>query len=708
MQTINAKCVRNPRDCTPSNDGDTFALIVASLQRTLMRLPPVVLGLCCATVVFAQSQPPAAPVSSATEGLQEIVVTARKQSERLQDVPISITAVSGATLEASGALTVADIAREVPGLNVVSVGPGQNQIIIRGVSSSGGVPTVGFYIDDTPIESPDNLAGSVMDPALFDLDRVEVLRGPQGTLYGASSMGGTVKYVTAQPDLMATQAYVKTMLSDTDGGGFNYGVSGLLNEPLIPGYVALRVNAFYLDEDGYIDRYPINPNNYLAALPGPVTNDINTESSYGMRVSLEIKPTENLSIKPWIWIQRTDLGAPFTIDDPPGSFQNLIQTRDVNEPITDKFGLAAITIDGNLPGVQLTSSTSYFDRLFDAVEDDSKVGYYYFSPVPQSYVYPLSYDNYFGDHDFTEEIRGSASAGPVHGLLGLFYLHTDNYTSTNLPIPAGYNAAFGTPFGNQTFYVSYASSQTVQKAVFGEINVDVTSKLQATVGARVFEVTQSVLGTTNGVFNGGFTESIGASKDTGTNPKYELSYHLTPDILAYATAAKGFRQGGPLTGLPANICDADLKAIGLSAFPTSFKADTLWNYELGAKSSWLDHRLTVNGAVYYIDWKNIQQLISLPTCGLAFTGNFGQAYSEGSELEIQYEPVPSLRLTLGAAYNEAELLSTVTGAQGQKGDTLEDAPKVGGVRFRGVSPGFGRGNLRLRALGFQHHIISVQ
>ena len=637
--------------------------------------------------VGAQYEPGNPPVSNSfsgslpasgsdKNGLSEIVVTARKQSERLQDVPMSITALSGATLQASGALTVADIAREVPGLNVVSVGPGQNQLIIRGVSSSGGVPTVGFYIDDTPIESPLNFqAGSAMDPELLDLERVEVLRGPQGTLYGASSMGGTVKYLTTQPDLTLTQGYVKTTLSDTDGGGFNYGVSGLLNEPVIPGYVALRMTAFYRHEDGYIDRYPIDPNNYLGALPGPVTKDVNTEKSYGARISVEIKPSEGFTITPWFWIQRTDSGSPFTIDEPPGNFDYLIQTRDVSEPVTDEMRLAALTIDGNIQALDLTSTTSYRDRLFDAIEDDSKVAYYYFSPVPQSYVYPLGFNNYFGDHDFTEEMRGSASVGPVHGLLGLFYLHTDNYQATNLPIPEGYNAAFGTPFGNQPFYVSYNSSRTVQKAVFGEINVDVTRKLQATVGARVFEVTQTYGTFANGVFNGGLTTGLGASKDNGTNPKFELSYHFTPDLLAYATAAKGFRQGGPLVGLPVSLCDADLKTIGLNGFPSSFKADTLWNYELGAKTAWLDHRLTVNAAVYYIDWTNIQQLIALPTCGYSFTGNFGKATSKGSEVEVQYEPVPALRFTLGAAYNDATLTSTISGAQGQPGDTLENAPR---------------------------------
>ena len=665
---------------------------LAGLVREIMRVSPLILTFGYTTLAGAQSAPEGAtstPVATsaravpdttgkgqaAAGGLEEIVVTARKETERLQDVPISITALSEQTLQRSGAETLADIGREVPGLNVVSNGPGQNQIFIRGVSSSAGTPTVGYYIDDTPIQSIGNLAGSAMDPALLDLSRVEVLRGPQGTLYGASSMGGTVKYVTQQPDLVATQATVNTSLSDTEGGGINYGVSGILNLPLISGSVALRALAFYRDQDGYIDRYPINPNNYLANLPAPETKDVNTEKTYGLRLSLEIKPSEAFSITPAVWIQHTDLGAPFTFDDPPGSFDNPIQARDVNEPITDKLALLSVTIEGNVQGVHLTSSTSYRDRYFNAIEDDSKVTYDFLSPVPQSYVYPSPFDNYFANHDFTEEIRGSGSVGIVHALMGIFYSHQDNFSTFNQPILPGYNAAFGTPFGDQPFYLSADSNDVVQKAAYGEINIDVTQRLQAIFGARVFTVSQHDYTWGTGVFNGGYAASGASSKDSGLNPKFELSYRLAPDILTYATAAKGFRQGGPLSGFPAHICTADLAAIGLGSPPSSFKADTLWNYELGAKTAWLDHRLTVNGAVYYINWNDVQQLISLPTCGVDFTGNFGSASSEGSELEIQYEPTSALRVTLGAAYNEAKLTSTVVGAQGRTGDTLENAPR---------------------------------
>jgi iron complex outermembrane recepter protein len=663
----------------------------------------VVLLLGCAGAGFAQTNSGAAANAGARgpepadDALPEVVVSARKVSERLQDVPMSITALSNETLQQSGAITIADIGREVPGLSVVSTGPGQNQLILRGLSSGGGDAMVGYYIDDTPISASSNIfQTNAMDAALFDLDRVEVLRGPQGTLYGSSSMGGTVRYITNQPDLTATHAAVKATLSGTESGGLNDEIDVLINQPIISGVAAVRADAFFRDYDGYIDRYATNPNNYLAVLPGPVEKNANTEKTYGARVAVDMHPLDSLTVTPSVYYQRTDLGAPFAFDAPPGSFSNPIQSGLVPEPYTDEAELYSLTVQGDVHEVHITSSTSYFDRSIDVVEDDSKVNYFYFSPAPQSYVYPASFDNRFANHNFTEELRAAAGVGPVHGLLGVFYTRDSGSQDFNFPITAGYDAAFGTPFGDQPFYQGHTSLTDDQKAVFSELNWDITSQLEATVGARYFKESRGQAGYTTGVFNGGTSTVNGTSSASGTTPKYGLNYHVTADVLTYATVAKGFREGGVLNALP-SICDGDLAHLGLASSPTSYKPDSLWNYELGAKTAWLDRRLTVNGAVYYIDWRNIQQLILLPTCGFDFTGNFGTASSKGAELEIQYEPVNELRFSLGTAFNEAQLTSTVTGAQGQVGSTLENAPKwMGNVSaeyhrdlLRGMS-GYGR------------------
>jgi iron complex outermembrane recepter protein len=620
------------------------------------------------------SPSPAADVSKGPQ-LEEILVTARKTTERLQDIPMSLAVVTSEGIEKTGAITLEDLGRAVPGLTIVSAAPGQNSITLRGLS---GNYTVGFYLDDTPLsvgignaEQPSNFD---MDPALFDLDRVEVLRGPQGTLYGASSFGGTVRYITNQPNLNETHATAKATLSDTDNGGFNQEVDALVNQPLIPGYVAVRAMVFERDYSGYLDRYPTDPNNYLAVLPGPIDRNINTEHTYGGRVAIEAKPSDAFSATLAAYYQRTDLGAPFTFDSPPGSFDDPIQSRLVPEPSTDRMSLYTLTLQGDVRAVHLTSSTSYLDRyVFDA-EDDSKPLDFFF---PQPAIYPSPLFTEAGNHDFVEEVRGSGSAGPVHALAGLFYAHAVSYGSLNWPTPPQYVPVFG----DQPAVYGWNDFLDIQKAVFGEVNIDLAPGLQATLGDRFYRQSQRYGVYVNGVLNGGVSPThYTMSEVSGSTPKYGLSYHISPDVMTYATVSKGYREGGPLFQLP-NLCNADLANLGLSASPTAYKPDSIWNYELGAKTQWLDHRLTINGAVYYIDWTNIQQTIALPTCGFVFTGNFGTASSKGTEFEMNYEPTAALKLGLSFSYNEAKLTSTIPGAQGQADEPLEYAPRWSGAVF---------------------------
>jgi iron complex outermembrane recepter protein len=632
-------------------------------------------------VAGADAPTSASPARGDSTGqLQEIVVTAQKREERLQDVPFSVSAVSADVLDKSGAISLSDIAREVPGFTVNSVGPGQNQLIVRGLSSGGGDAMVGYYIDDTPISFSTNLySTNAMDAALFDLNRVEVLRGPQGTLYGASSMGGTVKYVTNQPDFTGVHYTAKATVSDTDGGGFNDEYDAMVNVPVISDTVALRAVAFYRDYDGYIDRYPADPDNYLEALSGPEEKNVNDEKSYGARLALAIKPLEGLTITPSAMYQRTDLGAPFTFDDPPGTFDNPIQNRLVAEPYTDRAALYNLTATYDWSIVHVTSSTAYFDREVESIEDVSKAIFFYIPPPSQTYLYPVSWQNYFTNHDFTEELRVTTTVGPVHALAGFFYEHATGQEWYNSPISAGYNAAFGTPFPGQTTFFAGGIPQTdLQKAGFVDLDISLTSSLEATLGARYFDVSQTAGSYGAGVFNGGVsTSTYGTSSATGVTPKYGLSYHITSDAMVYATAAKGFREGGPTVGLP-SLCDGDLAKLGFTSTPTSYQPDLIWNYELGAKTQWLERRLTVNADVYYINWTQVQQQISLPTCGYDFTANFGNAVSKGTEFELTYDTGYALRFNVGGSYNEATLVSSVPGAQGQPGDTLEYAPKWSG------------------------------
>jgi iron complex outermembrane receptor protein len=578
--------------------------------------------------------------------------------------------IAADTIEKTSATTLVDLGRETPGLTIVSAAPGQNQVILRGLSGNN---TVGFYLDDTPLSigignavQPTNFD---MDPALFDLARVEVLRGPQGSLYGASSFGGTVRYITNQPNLNEEHVTAKVTASGTHGGGFNEEVDGLINQPIIPGNLAVRAMVFDRNNSGYIDQYPTDPNNYLAVLPGPVDKNINTEQTFGGRIAIEAKPIDEFSATLAAYYQHMDLGAPFTFDSPPGSFSDPIQSRLVREPSTDQVQLYTLTLQGDVHPVHLTSSTSYMDRYVFNAEDDSKVLYFFF---PQGAVYPSTLYAEAGNHNFIEEMRASGEVGPVRGVVGLFYAHAVAFGTLNWPTPPQYEAAFG----SEPVYYNWNDFLDVQKAAFGELNIDLAPGLQATLGDRLYQQSQRYTVYINGIFNGGVETPASSytSEARGTTPKYGLSYHLTPDILTYTTVAKGYREGGPLYPFP-STCAEDLAALGVSTPPTAYKPDSIWNYELGVKTEWLEHRLTMNGAVYYIDWTNIQQIIALPTCGFDFVGNFGKASSEGGEFEMKYDPTRTLKLTLSFSYNEAKLTSTIPGAAGQAGQTLEYAPR---------------------------------
>jgi len=608
---------------------------------------------------------------ASTDGseLVGIVVTARRTTERLQDTPMSIAVITADTIEKTSATNLEDLGRVTPGLTIVSAAPGQNQIILRGLSGNN---TVGFYLDETPLSigignavQPTNFD---MDPAVFDLDRVEVLRGPQGSLYGASSFGGTVRYITNQPNLGEEHVTAKVTASGTEDGGFNEEVDGLINQPMIPGNLAVRAMVFDRNNSGYINQYPTDPNNYLAVLPGPVDKNINTEQTFGGRIAIEAKPIDDFSATLAAYYQHMDLGAPFTFDAPPGSFSDPIQSRLVREPSTDQVQLYSLTLEGDVQPVNIISSTSYMDRYVFNAEDDSKDLYYFF---PQGAVYPSTLYAEAGNHNFVEETRASGGAGPVHGVVGLFYAHAVAYGTLNWPTPPQYEAAFG----SEPVYYNWNDFLDVQKAVFGELDIDLLPGLQATLGDRLYQQSQRYTVYINGIFNGGESPTSSHYSDTrGTTPKYGLSYHVTQDILSYATVAKGYREGGPLYPFPPS-CAKDLEALGYLTPPTAYLPDSIWNYELGAKTEWLEHRLTINGAVYYIDWTNIQQTITLPTCGFGFVGNFGKASSKGSEFEMNYDPFRTLKLSLSLAYNEAKLTSTVPGAAGQAGQPLEYAPR---------------------------------
>jgi iron complex outermembrane receptor protein len=613
--------------------------------------------------------------------LDNIVVTATKRAETAQTVPISMTAVSGAELERRGVGSLSDLARIAPSLSVTSSGPGSNNLVIRGISSSAGsAATVGYYLDDVPISASSNAAllstRGVIDPALFDIDRVEVLRGPQGTIYGSSSMGGTIKYVSVQPDTEFFDGKVKVDVSNTHTGGYNGNISGSVNIPIKKDVMGLRVSAYTRYDDGYIDRYGIDPDDFLLADKSRKKDNVNTYKTSGVRAALLIKPDESLSITPSIIYQYVKLGSPFTYDKVPGTLDDAYQVRDVDERNVQKSMISNLSVTKHFNAVDLTSSTSYFTREFDIRDDSTKVINYFFGTP----LYPTTMYGLYKNKEFTQEFRATSQlSGPFQITGGLFFHNVRAPLASSIPYPDGFNETLGTPFpGYSTIYSGSRYATMKEYAVFGEASYAFTDRLKATFGIRGFKVEQDFDQSGDGLLNGGYSSVHNTSSDRGATPKYTLQYQITPDRMVYATVSKGYRPGGPNNPAPASLCGTEVNGLGLSESQLSkYSPDYLWNYEAGLKTAWLDRRLQVNASLYHMDWKDVQQQIVL-SCGYNITANFGSAVSDGGELEINYLPSNDITLSLGAGYNDAHLENDVPGTPAKDGDRLTNVPRFSG------------------------------
>jgi iron complex outermembrane recepter protein len=610
--------------------------------------------------------------------IPEIVVTAQKRAENLQNVPVSITTFGSEALKDRAVESFIDYATSVPNLGFGASGDGaanSRTISIRGVS---GDNTTGFYLDETPL--PDSL-----DPRIVDVDHIEVLRGPQGTLYGARSMGGTVRLITNQPDPNAFSANVHYGVSSTQHTSApNTVADGVVNLPLIRDTLGLRLVGFFDREAGFFRReFPTTPGGTTLS----TVRDVGRSVIQGGSLSLLFKPTEALTITPRILHQENAYnGFPFAdgtaTDLHPTNF---VQSRTFNVPEggSDRWTLYSLGIRYALPFGELVSSTSYFDRLVMEREDESDVVSLFFftgAGLPPALsqiteIKPL--------HRFVQEVRfASQLQGPLQFVLGSYFSVSNGQFSPGYyphTIVPGLTALSGYP-GDLFFYQSYPSTIR-EPAIFGELSYQATQRLKVTAGARWYEIKSTASGTEQGAAVGVVvTDPPTTLTEVGVNPKVQADYQINPEAMVYATAAKGFRPGGLVPTVPAAAalgCPAQLAALGLTTGQThEYQSDNLWNYELGAKTTWLDNRLTVNADVFYIDWKNIQQQILL-SCGFQFRTNAGAAKSEGAELEVHARPAHGLDLSAGVGYQHAVI--TKAGAGGaasplQPGNRLYQVP----------------------------------
>jgi iron complex outermembrane recepter protein len=649
-----------------------------------------------------------------SDQLQEVVVTATRRESTVHETPISITALSGEEIESRGVADFDTLAQSVPGLAMKSSGPGQTEFEMRGLASVGGnSAVVGFYLDDTPLSAPGGAFNGriVIDPDLYDLNRVEVLRGPQGTLYGSSSMGGTIKVITNAPDPKSFDASGEGVLSDTYGGDFNYAENGMLNLPL-GSNVALRIVGTESHDSGWLDRVviaepyfpletgpaPLFPTRGdLAGLP--IAADypgVNYEDLTGARATLLFSPTDRLDITPMVFFQHITQGGLNQIDSVPGTNAHY-QPFDSPEGYDDRIDLGSLAIRYHFDGFDVVSSTARWKRealmMEDATEEIQWAVSNVFATLLPFYISQGGYGIVSPDFEqdytdqWTEEIRlTSTGDSPFQWLFGYFYSDFDSQTDLTVIWPG---AAPPTALGTANAFTQHQPIKILQNSGFGEISYQITSQLKATAGVRRYSFVSEIANSQSGVLSATGSNAVlstsNSERSQGANPKAELTYEPNKELLLYATAARGFRPGGGNQAIPTGsaglgpTCEAALQMLyNTTAFvpsPTTFTPDNIWSYEIGEKTQTDDRRLIVNAAEYYERWDHVQQYVPL-SCGFPFSTNAGDARIYGSELEVSTIPLPGLQLSVNGSYTQGTFVSgTFAGLLIASGDQLQNIPK---------------------------------
>jgi outer membrane receptor protein involved in Fe transport len=637
----------------------------------------------------ANAAPADAPAGNAV--LQEVTVTAQRREENISRVPISISAFSQVDLDQRDMKTLGDIAAATPGVDFRPVGY-SNWFTIRGISQNagGGVAGLGpnttaLYVDDAPLQARyANAAVPTAVPYVFDVDHIEVLRGPQGTLFGASAEGGAIRVISHAPSLTEFSGMMRAGASQIDGGGINTEVGG----PIIDNVLGFRVSGWTQHDGGYVDqnaellgKAPANAiprgQNAGELLPGIYggykDSNINRGETYSARAALLWKPNDVITVEPAIYYQKheqnsADLFDP-TIGDPSGG--KFISSRILQQPIYDSFYTSSLKVTFDLGWAQLTSLTSNLKRA------DSQ-GYDYTLVLPPAFGWTLPTTP--GDAEpvivgtnqsnFTQEIRLQSpnSSEHLHWTLGVYYsnLHQHDYETAEGPTYPQLTLA-NTGMTMQEYFgeglvdgnLTYISSQFIvdkQKAIFANVDYDLTQHFQIFGGARYEKQESSYRTTSDGALAGGPSDITAGSKGSVTSPKAGLNWKIDDTTLVYFSAAKGYRPGG--AGIPVHLntqaCTDQLAQLGGTS---NYDADTLWSYELGLKTQMFDRRLSIEGSVYHISWKDIISAVHVPLCATHISKNLGDATSDGFDLSIKALLSPSFTAGLYVGYTNAHYSS---------------------------------------------------
>lgn len=633
----------------------------------------------CAGAAFAQDT-----------SVEEVVVTANRREQVLSKVPASVAVMTQEKMDAQGVHSIDDIALLTPGLNFSrgSQFTGSNtNISIRGISSTVGAATTGIYIDDVPIQTRAvGFSTSNTYPKVFDLERVEVLRGPQGTLFGAGSEGGAVRFITPQPGMNSYSVYGRSELSFTDGGEPNYEVGLAGGGPIIEDKLAFRASAFFRQDGGWIDR-----------APGGVVQEKNSndQKTVALKGALTWEPIAGLQVTPGLYYQKVETGDSSayweTLSNPKkGDFRNGATQA---QPVTDRFFLPSLNVRYDLGFANLISTTAYFDRQAKERRDYTNFDVGLLTPTSPLPTLPGQVATGFLNDSqkiFTQEVRlESKGDGKLKWIAGAFYSR-DRQEATQQNQDSFYEQMLINLYGltladlgsaylpGDLLYDSRTRSDTRQIAGFGQVDYSVTDKLTLTAGVRVAQIKVRHDQSAQGFWAGAGIASAGTSTETAATPKFGIAYQANPATLFYASAAKGYRPGGAQTAVPTSLCGADLAAMGLTGSPTAYESDSVWSYEGGAKKGMFNGRLQADLSVFYIKWNNIQRFVDLPLCGSGFIANTGSATSKGFDLSLQGRVTDNLTLGVVLGYTDATFDETVIGGATailvEKGDSSLDGP----------------------------------
>jgi len=601
----------------------------------------------CSTALAGMLSGTAAVAADSSQALEEVLVTASKrEAVSVQEIPYNISAVSGAQLEKVGIDDLADFSRIVPGLTLVDSGPNNKQIVIRGLAATAGSEQVSVYFDEIPVTGSSSVNVHQTDIRLYDVERIEVLRGPQGTLYGAGSQAGTVRYIMNKPraDALAG-SFAGSIGTRARDGGEALSFNGMLNAPLIEDKLAVRAVGYYRQTDGLVDRPDLN------------IRHSDQEQTYGGRVLARAELTDATSLSLSAYYQDTE------VDDSGW----VLRDRDarpghVREPFTDKMRMYNVTLEHGVDWGTFTATGSMFERDSFYTFDVSQ-----FVPTGSARVNQPA-----NTKVYSAEVRfASKFAGPLQFITGLYY---NDRKRTSDSYGAFIDERTGElPADELRFFHSVTDSSFSDQAIFGEVNYELTDKLTLTGGLRWFELKRD---SQSDLLIDFFGNPLGKSpllqsEVRDTVHRLQASYKLTDDALIYVTYSQGFREGGENA---ANL---------LGNIPPSYEPDFVDNYELGWKSELFDRQLLLNGAMYYMQWQDVQVQRTDDTGAFAYTTNAGEAELYGVELEGNWRPqaLPGFSLTLGLRFSDQKLTqdnpNAVAGDPfgGRKGDPLPGSSK---------------------------------